>query len=202
MTRPFFSKERISHFDIFDRHSEDAIGQMKDRLKEGFPVDFQDVVSRFTLDSATEFLFGHNVCSLAAGLLYPPTHPLVDTLNVQLRDHPSNKFTYALSEAQRTTALRARFGINWPLNEFWVDEVVEHMKVVGETIDPILREAVGAKRKKTVAGGGGDFKLSGDMQREAQDGETLLDHLVNYTDSGFLVFIRFSSCNFFQMKKY
>jgi len=41
MTRPFFSKERISHFDNFDRHAEDAIRQFKDRLHEGHPVDFQ-----------------------------------------------------------------------------------------------------------------------------------------------------------------
>jgi len=74
MTRPFFSKDRISHFEIFDRHAADAIKQVKERMREGYAVDiqvgiravlchpfltvFQDVVSRFTLDSATEFLFG------------------------------------------------------------------------------------------------------------------------------------------------
>jgi hypothetical protein len=41
MTRPFFSRDRISHFDNFDRHAEDAIRQFKNRLHEGYPVDFQ-----------------------------------------------------------------------------------------------------------------------------------------------------------------
>jgi cytoskeletal protein CcmA (bactofilin family) len=41
MTRPFFTKDRISHFDLFDRHGEDAINQMKTRFKAGIPVDFQ-----------------------------------------------------------------------------------------------------------------------------------------------------------------
>ncbi|KAG6842901.1 hypothetical protein H0H93_002929, partial [Arthromyces matolae] len=41
MTRPFFTKERISHFEIFDLHSEDALNQAQQRLKEGYPVDFQ-----------------------------------------------------------------------------------------------------------------------------------------------------------------
>ena len=41
MTRPFFSHERISHFNIFDRHAEDAITQMKLRFSAGYPVDFQ-----------------------------------------------------------------------------------------------------------------------------------------------------------------
>ncbi|KAG6806462.1 hypothetical protein H0H93_002917, partial [Arthromyces matolae] len=41
MTRPFFTKERISHYEIFDLHSEDALNQAQQRLKEGYPVDFQ-----------------------------------------------------------------------------------------------------------------------------------------------------------------
>lgn len=41
MTRPFFSKDRISHFDIFETHVDDAMNQVKNRLREGYPVDFQ-----------------------------------------------------------------------------------------------------------------------------------------------------------------
>lgn len=41
MTRPFFTRDRISHFDLFDRHAEQAITQMKLRLREGLAVDFQ-----------------------------------------------------------------------------------------------------------------------------------------------------------------
>ena len=41
MTRPFFTRNRISHFNIFDRHAEHVITQMKSRLRAGYPVDFQ-----------------------------------------------------------------------------------------------------------------------------------------------------------------
>ena len=41
MTRPFFSKDRISHFDNFDRHATDALTQMKARMREGYAVDWQ-----------------------------------------------------------------------------------------------------------------------------------------------------------------
>ena len=41
MTRPFFNRDRISHFDNFDRHAEDAIRQLKNRLDEGHPINFQ-----------------------------------------------------------------------------------------------------------------------------------------------------------------
>nr|AAL67905.1 cytochrome P450 monooxygenase pc-1 [Phanerodontia chrysosporium] len=58
MTRPFFARERITDFETFNRHAEEAILKMKERLREGFAVDFADLISRFTLDAATEFLFG------------------------------------------------------------------------------------------------------------------------------------------------
>lgn len=41
MTRPFFTRERISHFDIFDAHADDALKQAASRLAEGHPIDFQ-----------------------------------------------------------------------------------------------------------------------------------------------------------------
>lgn len=41
MTRPFFSKDRISHFEIFDRHASDAIKQVKEMMKHGYAVDVQ-----------------------------------------------------------------------------------------------------------------------------------------------------------------
>jgi hypothetical protein len=41
MTRPFFNKERVSDFEIFGRHADDAIRQLQARLREGHPVDVQ-----------------------------------------------------------------------------------------------------------------------------------------------------------------
>ena len=41
MTRPFFTKDRISHFENFDRHADEAIHQLKTRLNEGYAVDIQ-----------------------------------------------------------------------------------------------------------------------------------------------------------------
>lgn len=116
MTRPFFSKDRISHFDNFGRHADDALGQLKARLREGHAVDFQDLISRFTLDSATEFLFGNDVHSLAGGLPYPYYHSTTSTSDSDA--HPSTRFVHAFQEAQMITAFRSRFGSHWPLFEF------------------------------------------------------------------------------------
>ena len=71
MTRPFFSRERIAHFDIFARHADTALALMVQRTRAGGAFDVQDLAGRFTMDSATEFLFGNCVHSLAAGLPWP-----------------------------------------------------------------------------------------------------------------------------------
>lgn len=181
MTRPFFNKDRISHFDIFDKHAEDAISQLKIRLRDGYPVDFQDMVSRFTLDSATEFLFGKNVCSLSAGLIYPPSSPRSN--DVVSENHPANKFAHAFSDAQIASAYRGRFGSAWPLSEFWTDRVKKHMGTCYKFIDPILKEALEKNKmlKENI-----DEKADA-KDRDVKEGETLLDHLVNYTEDPIVI---------------
>lgn len=41
MTRPFFSRDRIAHFDIFERHADDAVAKMKQRAQGGYAIDLQ-----------------------------------------------------------------------------------------------------------------------------------------------------------------
>lgn len=41
MTRPFFSKERISDFQLFDEHVKATLKLLRTRLQEGHAVDFQ-----------------------------------------------------------------------------------------------------------------------------------------------------------------
>ncbi|KDR74352.1 hypothetical protein GALMADRAFT_250207 [Galerina marginata CBS 339.88] len=173
MTRPFFSKDRISHFDNFDRHAEAAITQLKHRQAEGFPVDFQDLVARFTLDSATEFLFGNDVGSLSGELPYPyyassnPSNEKSSTDN-----HRASRFVSAFTEAQSVTAFRMRFGVHWPFAEFWHDKLKKPMGVVHSFIDPIVAEAI--KKKRELADSG--------VVNKDRDDETLLENLVNSTE--------------------
>jgi hypothetical protein len=53
ITRPFFSRERISDFDTFDAHANDALTQAKSRLSEGYPIDFQVTPSFLLILSVT-----------------------------------------------------------------------------------------------------------------------------------------------------
>ncbi|KAF8131053.1 cytochrome P450 [Boletus edulis] len=175
MTRPFFSRDRISDFDIFETHAEDAIHQMKMRMRQGYPVDFQDVASRFTLDSATEFLFGKDVCSLSAGIVYPPSSPL--SKDPAFLNHPSNRFVRAFTASQIATMRRANYGSCWRLAEFWQDQVQKHMRVCYEFVDPIIADTL-AKKHEQGHIGLDDKQDTG----EVNEGETLLEHLVNYTE--------------------
>ncbi|KAI0823758.1 cytochrome P450 [Trametes gibbosa] len=168
MARPFFSKDRISHFDIFDRHALDAIAQLKARMREGYAVDWQDLVSRFTLDSATEFLFGKDVRSLSAGLPYPPTS---DMARMQTFKPDADEFASAFLHAQIASAKRGRYQQAWGLTEFWKDKVNEQKAAIDKFIDPILKDAL---RQKAEKSSGGDTKVS--------EEDTLLSQLLKVTD--------------------
>ncbi|KAH0834209.1 cytochrome P450 [Lanmaoa asiatica] len=185
MARPFFNIDRISHFDIFDRHAETTVTLMKERFRAGLAVDFQvralvcilmlyslahqDVVSRFTLDSASDFLFGHCVDTLAAGLPYPCnfTGPGVAFKNSNI----ASDFATAFAAAQQALASRVMVGGTWALFEPFRDPTQEPMRVVNAFLEPILKDAI-AKRKASQA--------LPDADKDTED-ETLLDCLVRQT---------------------
>lgn len=140
------------------------------------------MISRFTLDSATEFLFGKDVCSLSAGLVYPPNSPLAT--NVAFQKHPANRFAHAFIEAQSETSYRGRLGKHWRLFEIWSDRVKKHMHVCHEFIDPILEEALSKKKALKEAG-----LIPEKNEKQVTEGETLLDHLVNYTEGEYFTIV-------------
>ncbi|KAF8126333.1 cytochrome P450 [Boletus edulis] len=123
-----------------------------------------DAVSRFTLDSASEFLFGHCIDTLAAGLPYPynfsrPGVVSQDSKNVAL------DFASAFAAAQQAMTRRNLVGGTWPLWELFRDPLKEPMK------SPILKDAI-AKQKASQG--------LPDADKDAED-ETLLDHLMRQT---------------------
>ncbi|KAJ7368901.1 cytochrome P450 [Mycena albidolilacea] len=173
MSRPFFHRERISDFDTFDTHTRDALAHLKKRLADGYPVDIQDCVSRFTLDSATEFLFGKSVDSMSAGLSYPESSPLSNAPS--FLSHPSNTYVRAFTYGQLMTVKRGALATKWPLAELWADKVKPHRDIADAYIEPILDAALERKRAnekdKDLEGGKGDEEA------------TFLSHLVQATDN-------------------
>ncbi|KAK0502022.1 cytochrome P450 monooxygenase pc-3 [Armillaria luteobubalina] len=171
-TRPFFNKDRISDFDNFERHAVSTISQIQMKLREGYPVDFQDIVARFTMDSATEFLFGKDVNSVAAGLPYPAGSPKAGSLH--FINHPSNSFVRAFAEAQEQTSMRTQKGPSWPLSELWADKVQPFRDVINDFVQPMLSEALARKNKGVKSALGLD---------EDVESMSLLDRLLQVTDN-------------------
>lgn len=141
-------------------------------------ISWQDIAARFTLDSATEFLFGIDVHSLSTGIPYPYYSPQAEEAAAATATSPSSfnsstRFAEAFSEAQLITLQRARFGLLWPLLEFWHDRMEEPRKIVHELIDPIVADAVATKRKV--------FSDSG-KESVVDREKTLLEDLASSTD--------------------
>ncbi|KAF8055214.1 cytochrome P450 monooxygenase pc-1 [Lyophyllum atratum] len=172
MTRPFFTRDRISDFDLFDRHSNIAISLIKERMRSGHAIDFQDLMSRFTLDSATEFLFGNCVHSLTAGLPYPHNATDIPPISTSPHANGADEFASAFLEAQEVVSSRERYGWIWPLAEIWEDKTEKPMKIVNAYLDPIVQEAI---KKKNAAPESAEEKSSAHVE----DGDSLLDHLVS-----------------------
>ncbi|CCO36068.1 Cytochrome P450 52A3 OS=Candida maltosa GN=CYP52A3 PE=1 SV=3 [Rhizoctonia solani AG-1 IB] len=178
ISRPYFSRDRISHFDNFARHSDVAISKILSRLSEpavrGLPVavDFQDVVARFTLDSGTEFLFGRDVCSLAAPLPYPQEKP---------KDN-SASFAAAFGRAQDLLSNRFSLGHLWPWMELFWDHTEEEMKVIHAYVTPILKRKLDEKRALRLDNKTKAVAEDSDVKGLEEAEDTLLDHLVHLTD--------------------
>ena len=143
-----------------------VILRLKERLSEGVSVNVQDLFSRYTMDTATDFLFGQDVKSLSGALPYPSTYKG----HTPPRDHPSDKFTTAFDRAQEYTCPRGFFGKAWRLFEFWEDKVATQREITNEFIDPLIRAAMQKK--------GGTEKVNG----VGEDDGTLLDYLVTQTE--------------------
>ena len=132
----------------------------------------KDIATRFTLDSATEFLFGMDVHSLSTPMPYPYNSPQAqETAKSSSHLDSATRFAKAISEAQSISLSRLRFGLLWPLSEFWHDRMEEPMKIVHELIDPIVVDAI-AKRKL----------LDSSPEKSSTDREkTLLEDLASST---------------------
>ncbi|KAJ7599818.1 cytochrome P450 [Mycena floridula] len=183
MTRPFFNKDRISDFDIFDKHAKDALSQIKTRLSQGYPVEFQ-VYSfdtgccwTFYIGFCDRLPFGKDVRSLSAGLPYPPSV----AGSGYVEDHPSNKFMTAFALGQHYSSLRARSGVHWRMMEMKRDEVLQLRKVINEFVDPIID---GMLEKQDVKIEEDDESFLEHLVRHTQDHQILQDELINLLVAG------------------
>jgi hypothetical protein len=126
-------------------------------------------MSRFTLDSASEFLFGHQMHALSEDLPFPHNAPF----NHSSVKRAEKGFSQAFLEAQDIMVEREQYGWIWPFVEMKGDKTKKPMEVVNATLAPVIEKAIRKKEAEKACGG---------KENENEgEGETLLDHLVQLT---------------------
>ncbi|KAG8629194.1 hypothetical protein KVT40_003059 [Elsinoe batatas] len=118
LIRPQFIKDRVSDLRVFEEHLQVMLPQMKSRAP-GVPINFTELIFRYTLDSATHFLLGASVDSLVT---------------------PKSAFADAFAEVQRVQSLIARAG---PLNRFVPRKsFYASLKVIEDFIAPFIEQTL------------------------------------------------------------
>lgn len=127
MIRPNFTRDQVADLEAFERHIQNLFKVLP---RDGSTVDLQKLFFRFTIDSATEFLFGKSV----------------DSLRITSSGGPSEAtFAEAFNKAQNAVALRTRIGL---LRRFYKDkEGNEAIRICHEYVDQFVDEAVRYREK-------------------------------------------------------
>ncbi|KAK8194824.1 cytochrome P450 [Phyllosticta capitalensis] len=115
VVRTFFTKQRISDLDCFERH----IQVLLPMLGGGGTVDVKDLFARFALDASSEFTFGIDINSL---------------------NEPKTEFAEAFETIRATQALIERAGaFNFLVSR---KEFRRQIRIAKDFIDRYVREAI------------------------------------------------------------
>ncbi|KAJ3512593.1 hypothetical protein NLJ89_g3431 [Agrocybe chaxingu] len=172
--RPFFARERISDFDIFERHTARTLSILSSLEASNTPCEAQDLYSRFTLDASSEFLFDKNLDTLSAALPSPSKAAMGPKGSAT--EDGWGSFTKAFETAQQNITNRARIGSMWPLFELFEDKNEGHCRVIQQFLDPLVRQALADKSRMEKAG------ISSPLADKS-----FLQHLVDSADDPVLI---------------
>lgn len=133
IARPFFATDRVSDLDLFEKNTQKVINIMLNADRED-SLDLEDLFARFTVDAASEFLFGENLNTLSFG------------------NDGFNSFTRAFVDIQKLILRRGTLGRFWPLFELFKDKTEGHRKVIKAWVDPLVARAVQIQKEMKEKG--------------------------------------------------
>ncbi|KAF7290302.1 Cytochrome P450 [Mycena chlorophos] len=169
IARPFFAREKISEFEIFEKYSRRTLSLISRLSANDQPCEAQDLFSRLTIDAASEFLFGTDLQTLSAALPVPGKTAMGPKGSAT--DDSWGAFANAFEMAQQVVTNRGRIGYLWPLFELFKDKNAENVAVIQEWLDPLVQQAVEEKHR---------LKRLGITSPVAE--KTFLQHLADSTD--------------------
>ncbi|KAI0041067.1 cytochrome P450 [Auriscalpium vulgare] len=172
--RPFFAKERISDFEIFERTSKAALDLIDARSAAAQPIDMQDLLSRFALDSAALFLWGTELDTLGQPLTQPGRVKLGPKGSMPIDGGGAfDVFTEAFERVAVLITRRGVQGDTWPLLELFEDKTEGPIDVIMQWIDPLVKKAVAKKE---------DMRRRGEKVDAKSEDTVFLDYLADQSD--------------------
>lgn len=169
MIRPNFTRNQVADLEAFERHIQTLFAILP---RDGSTVDLQELFFKFTIDSATEFLFGTSTETLSAVAKGRDAGAAV-------------AFANAFNKAQDSVANRGRMGL---LSRFVRDpEGDDAIRICHEFVDQFVDEAVAYREK--IEARGGDVKeekylFLHELAKTTTDKRRLRDELLNVLLAG------------------
>jgi hypothetical protein len=227
MSRPFFTRDRLKGMvPVFVRHADKALDKLDahlalarslsvDEKSKGSTasIDVQDLASRFTLDAATDFLFGGCVNSLDEQLVSQTDGPSPSTVQDSTENRrrsssqsilplnnsdpletpsvntttPTSNFRSAFDSALQTLASRLRSGSLWPLMEITKDSTAKEVTIIRTFVRGIVARALAKRdrRERKVYGPGEGMRspYAANLDEKGRLSETEEDDADNGTET-------------------
>lgn len=164
MIRPNFTKDQVANLDAFEGHIRDLFKKIP---RDGSTVDLQELFFRFTIDSATEFLFGESVNTLRHA------------------DSAAGEFATAFNRAQDDASARFRLGFlrNFPTKS--KKEADQAIKICHAFVDQFVQQAIEYRAKPDVEKDPkGSYVFLHELARQTGDKQRLRDELLNVLLAG------------------
>jgi len=167
--RPNFTREQVADLEAFERHIQHLFKLLP---HDGSTVDLQELFFRFTIDSATEFLFGRSVNSLRA----------TSAGSAEIT------FAEAFNKAQSFLTHRVRLG---PLRFFYSrkegDQAIRTCQAfVDQFVDEavLYREKVDLEPQRAAAADDEKYIFLRELAKSTKDKRRLRDELLNVLLAG------------------
>lgn len=171
LLRPNFARDQVADLEAFERHFK---LMLKHIPKDGSTVDLQQLFFRFTIDTATEFLFNHSTDSL------------------RMMDVDENNedviFSKAFTEAQDDIMMRTRLGF---LDVFRPNKKGnEAIKICHAYVDKFVDDAIAWRREHDAEKAAGWTQEDGryvfirELAKQTDDRKRIRDELMNILLAG------------------
>jgi cytochrome P450 len=164
MIRPNFARDQVADLEAFENHIQDL---WKLIPRDGSTVDLQELFFRFTIDSATEFLFGTSTNTLKAS-----------------GGDSGKEFAKAFTIAQDACASRNRLGL---LRYIFPEdkEVTRSTKYCHEFVGQFVNEAIRYRETLDVERKGEEkYVFLHELAKDTKDKTRLQDELLNVLLAG------------------